>query len=72
MVVYLIETQTEGLPAYYDPAAGRNTGHGIHGWTTEKNDALGFAAARDAQRFIDALLPRMANTCRPVPHQRGD
>lgn len=70
-LVYLIEqSSTEGLPTYYNPKAGANSGHGINGWTTEREDALGFAEARDAQIFLDALLPRMATTCRPVPYTR--
>lgn len=73
MIAFLIQmTGGEGLPCYYDPDAGRNTGHGIHGWTTDKHAGLGFASAQDAQRFIDALLPHQGPTCRPVPHQRGD
>lgn len=70
MLVFLIEmSNAEGLPTYYMP--GSNTGHGVHGWTAEKAEALGFAEARDAQRFIDALLPRMANVLRPAPYGRG-
>lgn len=72
MIVYVIEVSgAEGPPVYYDPGAGRNTGHGILGWTQVKDEALGFASPQDAQRMIDALLPRTASTCRPVPHRRA-
>lgn len=71
-VAFIIEAiGSDGPPVYYDPGAGRNSGHGIMGWVEDKTHALGFATAGDAQRFIDALLPRTANTCRAVPIQRG-
>jgi hypothetical protein len=69
MLVYLIENRSaDSLPVYYAP--GRNNGSGPHAWSTEKREALGFAEEFDAQRFIDAVMPRMADTLRPVPHGR--
>lgn len=73
MIVHLIEmANPDGLPIYYSPEAGRASGHGSIGWVTDKNEALGFASAQDAQRFINAALPRQANTMRPAPHRRPD
>lgn len=72
-LVYLIEmAATEGRPTYYAPEAGRNTGHGANGWALEKDEGLGFATAEDAQRFINATMPRTATTLRPVPHTRRE
>lgn len=68
MIAHLIEmANPEGLPLYYAPEAGRATS-----WVTDKDQGLGFASAQDAQRFINATLPRQANTMRPVPHRRAD
>lgn len=73
MVVYLIQMHdTGGRPLYYDPSAGRDTGHGTNGWTEDAHTGLGFATASDAHRFIDASLMRVADICRPVPYSRGD
>lgn len=73
MIAFIIEAQgIDGPPVYYDCDAGRNSGHGHMGWVQEKNLALGFATEHDAKRFINALLPGMAHTCRPVPFQRKD
>lgn len=72
MVAYLIEMTGEGPPMYYAPDAGRNTGHGFMGWTTDKASGLGFATKDDAQRFLTALLPRTADTARVVAHRRQD
>lgn len=72
-LVYLIEMAgADGRPTYYSPEAGRSTGHGANGWILEKEEALGFATGHDAQRFIDACMPRTANTLRPVPHTRRE
>lgn len=69
MIVYLIENRSaDGFPVYYAP--GKNNGHGPHAWSTEKQEAIGFAAEEDAQRIIDAMFPRMSETMRPVPHGR--
>lgn len=73
MVCWLIRMDSsDGLPLYYDPGAGRNTGHGFNGWSQDKEQALGFAAQHDAQRFIDAMLLRNAASCRPVVHTRTE
>lgn len=72
MIVHLIELTGEGAPMYYAPDAGRSTGHGFMGWTTEKDQGLGFASQQDAQRFLTALLPRTADTARVVAHRRQD
>lgn len=72
-LVYIIEQANQtGLPVYYDPAAGRSSGHGINGWIQEKDGALGFATAADAQKFIEAVLPHQGLTLRPVPHTRRE
>jgi hypothetical protein len=72
-LVYLVEmASTEGRPTYYSPEAGAKTGHGSNGWTLEKDEALGFATGDDAQRFINACMPRQATTLRPVPHTRRE
>lgn len=73
MIAHLIEMASpDSAPVYYSPEAGRASGHGTIGWVADKNQALGFASAQDAQRFINAALPRQANTMRPVPHRRAD
>jgi hypothetical protein len=72
-IAYVIEAMSaDGPPVYYAPDAGRHSGHGLMGWIEDKQQALGFASAKDAQRFAEALLPRTASTCRPVPIQRGE
>lgn len=69
MLVYIIENRSaDSLPVYYAP--GQNNGTGAHAWSTEQGDALGFAEEVDAKRFINALMPRQADTLRPVAHER--
>ena len=73
MIVYLIQmTDTGGRPLYYDPEAGRKTGHGTNGWTEDAAMSIGFATSHDAQRFIEASLLRIADICRPVAYSRSD
>lgn len=73
MIAYLIQMDSgDSLPLFYNPEAGRNTGHGSNGWSQEKNAGLGFATQHDAQRFIDHVLPRTGAGCRPVLYQRPD
>lgn len=61
MIGYLIRMDGDGLPLYFDPAAAKSVGgHALQGWTQNKKQALAFATAYDAQKFIDGLLPRVA------------
>lgn len=70
MLVYIIENRSgDSLPVYYAP--GRINGGGPHAWSTEKTDALGFAEEADAERFVNALLPRMGDAVRPVAYERA-
>ena len=71
-IAYLIESNDGSGPVYYAPDVGRNTGHGMMGWTADKDLALGFASEQDVKRFTDALMPRLGTTLRPVPHRRPD
>lgn len=67
--MYLVEMRDEALPSYFAPKVGQQFGAGGGGWSTDKNQALAFARAEDAQVFIDVYLKGVAASCRPVLHK---
>lgn len=66
---YLIQKNDEGIPSFFSAKTGQSLGAGGHGWVGEKNHALGFARAQDAQEFIDVFLPHVGPFCTPVPFE---
>lgn len=57
--MHLISQAIDGLPAFYSIDVGRALGS-PHAWTQERDRALQFARAQDAQAFVDVFLPNLA------------
>lgn len=68
MLGHIIMQAADGLPAYYSPTEGRRAG-ATHGWTSDKDKALHFLRARDAQDFLDVFLPHAASFSEVQPHE---
>lgn len=55
----IIVQSTYGMPVYYAPDQGRTLGT-PHGWSSDRNQALHFGRAKDAEAFAGVFLPNVA------------
>lgn len=66
---FIIQLQnSDGAPAWYAADAGRRFGQ-PHAWVSDRNEALMFARAKDAQAFLTTFLPGSVAYSTIVPHQ---